>query len=254
MLNRISSSIYFSLLILLCSASAKSNEIIVLGLKDALELAHLNQPDSISDNYDYNIRSAYLKWIYDHNRLKILSEKRLLYTDFMIISDLHFKSGEIGIIKKSLTETGYLKVETQYSDAQYDLLISENNLKKLLYTSNDILPESDSLVKYYLPSGFTQVSQKDSIFGLYSDFRARLNYLNLALLLEKYDKQLLYYEKIYSLAQQLISATKLRYDSEDIEYFDYINITGNAIDLKLEYLKVLYLYNQAALKIEIYDN
>ena len=254
MLNTIYKIIYCSSIILICSGSVRTQEIIVLGLSDALELAHKNMPDSTTDNYDYNIKSAYNNWIYNHNRFNIFNEKKALFKDFMIISDLHFKSGEINLIDKALAETVYLKVELQYSGAENDLLISENNLKKLLYIHNNILPENDSLGKYYLPASIMGESLKDSIIGNYADFAVRIDYINLMLLLRRYDKQLIYYEKILALAQQLIAATRLRYENEDIEFFHYISIISNAIDLKLEYLKTLNLYNQTALKIEMYNN
>ena len=254
MLNTIYKTICFFSIVLISTVSVRAQEIMLLELPDALDLAHKNLPDSISDRYDYNIKSAYFKWIYNHNRFKIFNEKKALYKDFMIISDLHFKSGEINLISKALAETEYLKFESQYSDAQHELVISKNNLKKLLFIVNDILLENDSLGKYYLPDDIMEESFKDTSIQSYADFAGRFNYLNLMLLLKKYDKQLIYHEKLLSLAQQLIVTTRLRYDNEDIEYFQYIKIINNAIDFKLEYLKTLNLYNQTALKIEKYNN
>ena len=241
-------------MVLISTEVVETQEIVLKGPGDALDLAHKNLPDSTSDRYDYNIKSAYFKWIYDHNRFKILNEKKILYKDFMVISNLHFKSGEIDLINKALTESEYLKFESQYTDAQYDLLISENILKKLLFISDDILPDSDSLGKYYLPDDIMRESLQDSIIQNYSDFAIRNDYLNLILLMKKFDKQLVNHEKLLSLARQLIISTRLKYDNEDIEYFQYLEIIKNAIDLKLEYLKIMNLYNQTALKIEMYNN
>jgi hypothetical protein len=254
MLNKISEIILFSSIVLICNSSVGAQEIILSGLKEALDLAHKNLPDSISDRYDYNVKSAYYNWIYNHNRIKVLNERKFLYKDYIKISELHFKSGEINLINKTLAESEYLKFESQYSDAQYDLFISENKLKRFLYTDDNILPENDSLRKYYLPENIIGESLKDSIIRNYSDFAVRNDYFNLVFLLKKYNKQLMYHEKLLSLAQQLIAATRLRYDNEDIEYFQYIKIINDAIDLKLEYLKTLNLYNQTLLKIEMYNN
>ena len=252
MLNTIYKIIYLISIAVISIASVRSQEIVLSGLADALNIAHINLPDSTSDRYDYNIKSAYFKWIYDHNSFKILNEKEVLYKNFMTISDLHFKSGEINLISKAMAETEYLKFESQYSNAQHDLMISKNNLKKLLFISYDILPENDSLGKYYLADDIEEEFVQDSSIQNYADFSVRNNYLNLVLLLKKYDKQLIYHMKLLSLAKQLIAATRLRYDNEDIEYFQYIKIISNAIDFKLEYLKTLNLYNQTALKIEMY--
>ncbi len=252
MLNKGFKIICFSLTFLICNVFGQDNQINILNLKDALALAHRNLPDTVSDTYDYNIKSAYYYWIYNHNRFKVLNEKKLLYKDFMVISGLQFKSGEINLLKKSLAEIEYFKIESQYSDGRHDLLISENNLKKLLYTSDSIIPENDSLQKYYLPEKKTDKPPQDIINDNYEDFAAQNDYRSLKLLLEKYDKQLEYYEEILSFAQQLIKTTRLKYNSEDIEYFHYINIISRALDFKIEYLNTLNLYNQTALKIEMY--
>jgi hypothetical protein len=254
MLNKISKIILFSSIVLICTLAVRAQEIVLSGLKEALDIAHKNLPDSISDRYDYNIKSAYYNWIYNHNRFEIFNEKKVLYEDFIVISEMHFKSGEINLISKALAETEYLKFESQYSNAQYDLLISENKLKRFLYIGDDILPENDSLRKYYLPENIIGESLEDSTIQNYSDFAVRNDYFNLVFMLKKYNNKLMYHEKLLSLAQQLIATTRLRYDNEDIEYFQYIKIMNNAIDLKLEYLKTLNLYNQTLLKIEMYKN
>ncbi|UCH15312.1 MAG: hypothetical protein JSV22_04930 [Bacteroidales bacterium] len=254
MLNKRSRIICFSLASIICSAFGQNYEIKILRLKDALDLAHSNLPDTFSETYDNNIKSAYYCWIYNHNRFKVLNEKKLLYKDFMVISGLHFKSGEIDLLKKSLAEIEYFKIESQYSDARHDLLISENNLKKLLYTSDSIIPENDSLTKYYPEDIKTGKYAQDIMIDNYEDFAAQNDYQGLKLLLEKYDKQLEYYEEILLFAQQLIKTTRLKYISEDIEYFHYINIISRALDFKVEYLETLNLFNQTALKIEMYTD
>jgi hypothetical protein len=254
MLNTVLNTVYFFSIILICNASLRNNGVIILSLADALDLAHENLPDSVSDRYEYSIKSAYYSWLYNYNKIKFLNEKKDLLKDYMTVSELHFKSGEINLTTKALADAKYLKFESQYSEAEYNLLISGNNLKKLLYINSDIIPENDSLDKYYVQENVREESVQDSIIENYIDFSAQYDYLNLVLLLKKYDRQLIYYKKIFSLAQQLIAKTGLRYDNEDIEYFHYINIISNAIDLKLEYLRTLDLYNQTALKIEMYNN
>ncbi len=253
MLNTIYRIICIFLMVLISVSSVRTQEIVLSGIADVLAMAHKNLPDSTSDTYNYNIKSAYFKWIYDHNRFRVFNEKKVLYKDFMIISDLHFKSGETNLISKALAETEFLRFESQYSDAEFDLMVSENNLKKLLFTVNDIMTEYDNLEKYCLSEDIVNVAIQDSIVHNYRDFAVRHNYLNLVLLLRKYDQQLVYQEKILSLAKQLIISTRSRYDNEDMEYFQYIKIVSNAIDFKLEYLKTLNLYNQTALKIEMYN-
>jgi hypothetical protein len=254
MLNTILKVFYFSLILIFLGGPAEGEETKIIGLADALALAGKNLNDTISDVYAVSIKSEYYTWIYNHNRLKVLDEKKALYSDLMAIAELHYKSGDTDIAGRAGAEIEYLKAELQYSDAGNDIFISENNLKKLLFTGSDIQPESDSLGKYYLPPGMMEMPESDSLTNDYPDFLLQREYANLRLLLKKYDDQLVYYGKVYSLSQCLIDAARSRYENEDIEYFDYTGLVNGAIDLKLKYLEALNLYNQAALKIELYIN
>ena len=271
MLNTIIKILIFSLALFICGTSVsvspenKGTEIliqapaqdkgtIIMGLADALDIANKNFHDTLSDVYESNIKSEYYTWIYNHNRLKVLNEKQALISDYIAIAELHYKSGETDITGKALAETGYFKFESQYTDAGNDVLISENNLRKLLFINSDIKPADDSLGKYYLPADKIEILDNDSIVDDYSDFLLQKDYINLKLLLKKYDDQLTYYGKILALAQRLADAARLRHKNEDIEYFDYIELISGTIDLRLEYLKALNSYNQAALKIEFYIN
>jgi len=267
MLNTILKVFCYVLALIYCRALAadKGDEIIklsaagdggirVIRLADALDEANINFHDTISDVYACSIKSEYYTWIYNHSRLKVLDEKRTLYSDLLAISELHYKSGESALISKALAETEYLKVESQYSDAGNDVLVSENNLRKLLFINDDIQPGSDSLEKYYLPPGITEIEESDSITGDYADFILLREYVNLMLLLNKYEGRLVYYGKIMNITQRLVDAVRLKYESEDIEYYDYVDLMSGAIDLRLKYLKALNSYNQAALKIELYVN
>jgi hypothetical protein len=254
MLNMILKVFYFSLILTFLAGPAEGEETKIIGLADALALAAKNLHDTISDVYAVSIKSEYYTWIYNHNRLKVLDEKKVLYSDLMAIAELHYKSGEMDIQGKAGAEIEYLKVELQYSDARNDIFISENNLIKLLFTGSDIQPESDSLGKYYLEPGRMEMPESDSLTNDYSGFLLQGEYTNLKLLLKKYDDQLAYYGKIYGLSRCLIDAARLRYENEDIEYLDYTGLVNAAIDLKLKYLETLNLYNQAALKIELYIN
>ncbi len=254
MLNTILKVFHFSLTLIFLGGPAEGEDAKIIGLADAMALAGKNLHDTISDDYAVSIKSEYYTWIYNHNRLKVLDEKKALYSDLMAISELRYKSGETDITGRAGAEIEYLKAELQYSDARNDIFVSENNLRKLLFTSSDIQPESDSLGKYNLPQGRMEMAESDSLTNNYSGFLMQREYANLKLLLKKYDDQLVYYGKIYSLSQCLIDAARLRYENEDIEYFDYTGLVNGAIDLKLKYLETLNLYNQAALKIELYIN
>ena len=255
MLNTLQKIIIFSLAISINSVYGQSDEIKRLSIKDALDLSAENIPGSTSKFHENEIKCAYYNWIYYINRLKILTEKKALYNDLIKISGLKFKAGEINLAEKALAELKYLKIELQSVETQYNLLISENDLKRILLIPDDLLPVNDSLIRYDLPSDINSYSVPDTL-NIYDsgNYMLHKNYDNLKIKLIKYDEQITFYKKVLKFNQQTISAIKLRYKGEDIEYSDYINIINEVLNLKLEYLMTLNLYNQTALKIESYFN
>jgi outer membrane protein TolC len=255
MLNRTLKVIILLLIISIENTYCQSDKIIILSIKEALELSAINFTGTNTKFYEKELKSAYYNWIYYINQLKILEEKKTLFNDLIKIYKLKHKSGEISLVEKSVTESEYLKIEIQYKTAEYGLLISENDLKRILLIKDDLLPENDSLTRYELPPETIGKSVYDTLkicdnenYILYREF------YNLKIRLALYDEQLLFYKEVLKNSQHTVSAIKLRYRNEDIEYSDYVDILNDALDFKLAYLNTLNLYNQTALKIESYFN
>ncbi len=240
MLNTIIKLLYIYLGLSCLGALAQDRGERVIGLQEALALAATNLNDTISDVYAADIKSEYYRWIYGHNRLKVMDEKRALCGLLMEKSLLHYELGETDVAGRLLPYIDYLEAESQYADAVYDVRISENKLKKILFTGDSLIPESDSLVKYCLAD--------------YHDFTKNRERAEPELLLKKYEDQLAYYEKILGLSKRLVQVAGDRYENEDIEYCAYAGMVGRALDLRLEYLNILNLYNQAAIRKELYLN
>jgi hypothetical protein len=240
MLNTIIILLYFYLGMSCLGVMAQERGERVIGLREAMDLAAANLNDTISDVYAADIKSEYYQWIYGYSRLKVLDKKRALYALLMDNSRLHYESGETDVAGKVLPHIDYLEVESQYADAGYDVRISENNLKKLLFTGDSLIPQSDSLVKYFSAD--------------YREFMKQRETVELELMVKKYEDQLACFEKILALSGQLAEVAADRYENEDIEYSDYAGMVGRALDLELEYLRILNLYNQAAIREELYLN
>lgn len=255
MLNRIQKLIILLLIVSITSTYSQSNKITILSIKDALELTAINFPGTNSKFYEKELKSAYYRWIYYINQLKILTEKKNLFNNLIKIYELKLKSGEISLAEKTLAESEYLKTEIQYKTAENSILISENDLKRILLTRNDLLPENDSLIRYDLPAVtiskllYDTLDLKDNENILYNRESDSLKFR-----LKLYKEQLLFYKEVLKNSQLVVSAIKLRYRNEDIEYSDYVNILNEALDFKLGYLNILNLYNQTALKIESHFN
>jgi hypothetical protein len=254
MLNTIIKLLYIYLGMSCLGTLAQDQGERVIGLRDALALAAANSNDTISDVYAADIKSEYCRWIYRHNKLRVLDEKRALCGLLMEKSVLHYELGETDIAGSVLPYIDYLEAESQYADAACDVRISENSLKEILFTGDSLIPESDSLVKYFPVAQEAGNFITDSAGGDYREFRKQREMVQLELLLKKYEDQLTYYEKIMGLSKQLVEVAADRYENEDIEYSAYAGMLGRALDLKLEYLNILNLYNQAAIRKELYLN
>ncbi len=255
MLNTFQKVTLLILLISIQNIHGQTDDLKVLSIEEALKVSAGNFPDKTPGILEKEIKSAYYSWIYYINRLRILTEKKELYGNLVKIAELKYKAGEINIAEKALSESEYLKTEVHCVTARNELLISENNLKRALSIKNDILPENDSLARYNLPADIHSRPLDDTLnINDHRSYILHKEFENLKFQLKMYDEQLIFYRKVLTNTEKTIAAVKSRYDNEDIEYSDYLNIVNNALDFNLDYLKALNLYNQTALKIEAYFN
>ena len=232
---------------------SQTDGITILNIEEALKIPGENMQDKIPGFREKEIKGSYFSWIYCISRLRILTEKKELYGNLAKIAGLKYEEGEINIALRALSESEYLKTEVHCVAARNELLMAENDLKRALSIKNDIMPENDSLVRYELQADIADISAGDSITGDSRESYTMLkNFENLKLQLKMYDEQIIFYLKVLTNADQTKAAAKARYENEDIEYTDYLNIVDDALDFKLEYLKAMNNYNQTAIKIEAY--
>ncbi|MFC2104047.1 CusA/CzcA family heavy metal efflux RND transporter [Bacteroidota bacterium] len=96
---------------------------------------------------------AYYKWIYLINNFKIVQEQVRLYKEFNRIAQLKYELGESNLLEQTMAETEYASSKNELLKATEQLIIAENNLKQIMNTDGDFIPESDSLSIYQLPAG-----------------------------------------------------------------------------------------------------
>lgn len=76
---------------------------------------------------------------------------------------------------------------------------------------------------------------------------------NLLFELNKYFKQFHYYNTyVINEADELINTTRLQYNKEEIDYFDYIQGISEGLKLKTDFLETINNYNQTAIQLELY--
>ena len=89
----------------------------------------------------------------------------------------------------------------------------------------------------------------------YQKFNIEKDIENLKLQLSKYAHQLRYYnENALKQADVLINTSKLQFEKENIEYYEYIQNISTALKIKLDYLQTLDNYNQITIQLGFYLN
>ncbi len=84
------------------------------------------------------------------------------------------------------------------------------------------------------------------------DYRIRLEAYraDLILQLNKYDQMLSYYEEEgENLSQEIFKTAKYSFENGEINFFQYLQSIENALDILLEYMHNLNLYNQTAIEL-----
>jgi cobalt-zinc-cadmium resistance protein CzcA len=118
--------------------------------KEANKIWELSQIENeiIKKQLTAQVKSAYYFWIYLHNRLEILNEKKDLYSDLIRISELHYKVGATNLLEKTMAAARQAEVEIEYNMLQDDLIIAQNKLKQLIITEEEIVPSNPGLELY----------------------------------------------------------------------------------------------------------
>ena len=94
------------------------------------------------------VKAEYFKWIYAYQKLKLTTTEAKLYEDLLRVSKLHFELGETNLLEKTMAETKYAEMQNKQFQDTEDLKLSTNQLKQLLFTTNNIVPV-DTLLEIY---------------------------------------------------------------------------------------------------------
>ncbi len=295
-------------------------------VKNNIELQTLNY-NLAKNRLSAEIKTAYNNWIYSHDRLNLLFEEKNIYSDFIRISELHYKLGETDLLAKTIAQTRFAEVNNKYLQAQEDLSIAENKLKQIIFIEGDLVPETEELVIYeisknenpdslnstlnyykknidvmvaktqvekskFFPtlsagyfnqeidgnSGFTgwkagltfplfffnqntqisksKINQEIASNEFYhNQISIKKEIENLKIQLDKYFNQINYYkDNALKQADLLIKTANIKFEKEDIEYFEYLQSISTALEIKLNYIETIKSYNETAIQLEYYLN
>jgi cobalt-zinc-cadmium resistance protein CzcA len=111
------------------------------------------------------VKSLYQFWLYNHNLYQLILKEKLFYEKFVSVANARFESGASNLLEKSVVETRYASVLSDWKEAERRFIESENLLKQVLQVSDSIRPPADGLERYLLNLPAEPVEQ--SLVGSY---------------------------------------------------------------------------------------
>lgn len=94
-----------------------------------------------------DVKVAWYNLIYSYERLNLLSYQDSIYRKFSERADLRYKTGETSNLERLTALSRYQEIQLQQQTAAIDLSNAEIELKKLLNTSQQIIPSSTKLLR-----------------------------------------------------------------------------------------------------------
>jgi len=125
-------------------------------LEQALEKAKTTNPLILNNienykDYKYFIKSTFYDLIYHNNKLLLINKLTIKSNDFSNIIKLQYELGDISLLEKVRAETQIAEIKNIQTQEYYNLQISENKLKILINSKNEIIP-SDNILKQLILS------------------------------------------------------------------------------------------------------
>ncbi len=239
------------LLILFFRSEGQSSPWKRISLSDAVSLAFLNHTDQNTEDARKimagNVKKTYFRLVYEVNKTSVIQEQAGLMKNMVSVADLRYEAGDIDVIEKNQMISRFAEINTSLSRMEDDLSISRNNLKILLLVKDDLMPADSVLEMYALKKNDHPVSKPDSTAQFVHERKRE----NLESELNNYFKQLQYYSHVGLVkAEQLLGINRMKFENEDIDYTEYVEKTGEAFQIRLDYLETLNNYNQTAIQLE----
>ncbi len=125
------------------------------------------------------VKSAYVFWQYNYANSVLLENEKELYQKLADIATLRYNSGDIDLLKKSITTSKVSEITAQFLNSLDHLVIAENKLKQMMMIDGHFVPES-SEPRLYMVAKKTDTSSYSA--------NVHLNYLSKKYKLVKADE------------------------------------------------------------------
>jgi heavy metal efflux system protein len=103
----------------------------------------------------YQVRTSWQEWLYLRQVTKELHRQLALYEDFEKRADLQYRLGERSLLEKTLTENSLYEVRNKHTIESENLRQSIAELRFLLVTDEEFVPEDDTLASLIMPGGIS---------------------------------------------------------------------------------------------------
>ena len=244
--------IFIFLLCIFIITAGQTGHIKKISLTEAISLALRNNTDlkTGSEKFIKNeVKKAYFNLLYQINRSKTLQMQADLTFDLERVANLRYDAGDIDLLEKSALISRFAEIKTSLAVMQDEMTLAGNQLKGLLFASDDLIPADSILSMYIIQKEDAAFSGSDA--GMTSDRAIKTEELELEL--NQYFKQLQYFSKVALVhADLILEISRIRFEKEDIDYAEYTSGIDEAFQIRLEYLMTLNKYNQTAIELEFY--
>ncbi|MFH6958593.1 CusA/CzcA family heavy metal efflux RND transporter [Flavobacterium aquidurense] len=108
-----------------------------------------------------DVKTAFYQLVASKEKLKLVNTQDSIYRKFSDVAQLKYKTGETSNLEKLSAMNIYQEVQLQKSQAQADILIYQQELKKLLGTNDEIMILDEKLTRQTLSAstGTTAIKQ-----------------------------------------------------------------------------------------------
>jgi cobalt-zinc-cadmium resistance protein CzcA len=97
-----------------------------------------------------SVMSLYSSWLLYHEQIKLIYMIDSIYQDFLAAAEARFASGDINGLEMVMAETKAAVIMNTYQSVHTEMLISENDLKTLMNSTNNIEPGDNSMIRLTL--------------------------------------------------------------------------------------------------------
>jgi hypothetical protein len=255
------------LLLMVSHQSNQKNTGIITSCDDAVFTALQNTSNILipdKKKLSKDVKSAWFNLIFEINKINSIQNYLFLIDDLERVASLRYQTGDIDLLQKTMLVSNVTEARCDLTESQIQTELIKNQLKRLLYSDSEIIPEDSMLTMYEIARHADGEAGSDdlpdSIFlndklnGSYQEFILNKTIESLKLSLDKYFTKIRFYQDTGLVDAGLsLQISHVQFQYEEIDYLEYIDKLKEIYKIKLKFLETLNNYNQTAIQLEYYE-